>query len=128
MATKDSPMNRATAAEIKAERMAQGIDNAKLAELSGVPVATLNRISSKLDLRDINVSQLAAIAGALKVPTAELIHRAEKRAQRLAEEMSVVEGENVLAFPKPKTAAEFDAYEGDSAAHEFDPEADAPED
>lgn len=81
--TKDSPINRAMAAEIKAERVAQDLTIKDLAKASGVPEGTLNRMTSK-DIRDINITQMALIAEALGMTLVELVSRAEARAARIS--------------------------------------------
>ena len=79
METKDSRINRAVAAQIKGARVAAGLTIEELSRLTDIPVGTLNRMSSK-DIRDINVTQLAAISRAVKVPVGELMRRAEEMA------------------------------------------------
>lgn len=81
--TKDSAINRAMAAEIKAERVAQDMTIKDLAKASGVPEGTLNRMTSK-DIRDINITQMALIAEALGMTLVELVSRAEARAARIS--------------------------------------------
>lgn len=81
--TKDSAINRAMAAEIKAERVAQDMTIKDLAKASGVPEGTLNRMTSK-DIRDINITQMALIAEALGMSLADLVTRAEARAERIS--------------------------------------------
>jgi len=113
-----------------------------LAEKIGARPGTLRRMVA--GETEISVRNLQLIATALGTTPQEILDdaleayggverlHAEVAApspEELADEkMSVVERENVLTFRKPKTASEFDAYEGDSAAHEYDPDADAPED
>lgn len=124
MDTKNSPINRAMAAEIKGARVAAGLTTEQLAEATGISVPTLNRMSSR-DIRDINITQMAAIAEAVKVPLVELIERAERRAT----DMSVAAANNVSKIhPREMTADQLDSYRGDKAADGFDEEADAPED
>lgn len=109
------------AAEIKAERVAQDMTIKGLAEKSGVPEGTLNRMTSK-DIRDINITQMSLIAGALGLDLAELVKRAEARARRLA--MSEATGTNVTQL-RSKSFNELTVEELDNLpyAANRDPEA-----
>lgn len=110
------------AAEIKAERVAQDMTIKGLAEKSGVPEGTLNRMTSK-DIRDINITQMSLIAGALGLDLAQLVKRAEARAVKLA--ASEGRASNVTQL-RPKKVTEMTVEEiesiTDKAAHS-DPDA-----
>jgi len=72
-----SGMNAAVAAELRAERAAQRMTIDTMAAASGYPKRSLLRWLNTE--RSIGVEPLFAMAGALGVPAAELVRRAEKR-------------------------------------------------
>lgn len=131
MATKDSIMNRALAAEIKAERTARGWDIPTLARASGLSLGTANRISSKNDLRDINVTQIAQIAAAFGMEAAALINRAEARAIVIQSSMSDDDGslDDLATRRRQRAAAEMSLAEIEALEHVAtrDPELDEDE-
>jgi transcriptional regulator with XRE-family HTH domain len=71
-------LNMAVAAEIRAERAAQGLTLEELSNASEIPVRTLIRLTK--GERNINVNQLAKIGNALDVDPTELVRRALIRA------------------------------------------------
>lgn len=77
MDTEKSPLNRALAAEIRAERTAQKIPVAELARRARMVLGTLNRVLA--GKRDINITQLGSIARALEVTPETLMRRAVER-------------------------------------------------
>lgn len=67
-------LNEALGAEVRGARARAGYSRDKLSELSGVGVRTLQRIEN--GERPADISQMAAICGALKEDLAELVDRA----------------------------------------------------
>ncbi|MFF2054154.1 helix-turn-helix domain-containing protein [Leifsonia sp. NPDC058194] len=74
--------NLALAAEIRAERAAKGLTQKQLADISGINYETLKHVL-KGD-RDINVTQIAALADAFDIPARDLVDRAMARAERMS--------------------------------------------
>ena len=118
-------MNLAMSRELRAEKNAHpGLTVQKIAKMTGIPVGTLNRVfaKDKSQIRDINVTVIAALAKVFDLTPAELMERAEQRAERMARRMS---GEsatnNVIDFEAKRQQGE------PMAAHPFEPEADQPE-
>lgn len=74
-------INRAMADELTAAYRGERLSQAKLAEMSGMTLTTLQRILS--GKRDINVTQIAALAEAVKVSPEDLMRRAIERAERM---------------------------------------------
>jgi transcriptional regulator with XRE-family HTH domain len=123
--TKDSAINQAMAAELRAERAKTiGLTVELLAKRSGVSFGTLRRILN--GTVDIAVPDLAALAAVFGVSPQELMKRAVENAggyEVLPGAVSEDAAHNVTDFPKrPTTAEEFDAYQGDRAAHALDEE------
>lgn len=87
MATTRSPDDmsdyaRAFAAEIRAERSAQGMTQAQLAKSSRLGLSTIGRIEK--EQRDASTTQLWQICRALGMTITELSERAEDRLRREA--------------------------------------------
>lgn len=139
MDTKNSPMNAALAAEIRAEKGAKSprMSSARLAELSGMPKMTMDRILR--GERDINITQLGLIAHALEVDPDDLTRKAVNRMgglnvliedsnARLAANttaMSEAAATNVTRLHSRNdqlTAEQIDAGNEDKAASEITPE------
>ncbi len=120
-------MNLAMSRELRAEKSAHpGLTVQEIAKQTGVPVGTLNRVFAKdaSQVRDINVTVIAALAKVFDMTPAELVQRAERRAKRMAARMSVESSTtNVIDFEQRRLRGE-----EDTAADDFDPGADAPED
>lgn len=66
METKNSRLNRAMGQVLKGARTEAGLTAAELAAHTGISVGTINRMSSE-DVRDISISQIVLIAGAVDV-------------------------------------------------------------
>jgi transcriptional regulator with XRE-family HTH domain len=73
-----SAMNRALAAEIRAERGAKQITVRDLADQAQMAVSTLNRVLA--GERDINITQMALLAHALDTTPESLVRKAVERA------------------------------------------------
>lgn len=124
MSAQKSAANCAMAAQLRAEQSARNLTKAQLAEMSGVNFETLKRILQ--GVRDINVTQITALAGAFGIPPATLVARAEDRIADFP--VSEVRGTNVVPIRNnPREGSGADRYEGSKAADTFDPEADSPD-
>lgn len=125
--TKDTKINQAMGAELRAERSAVDITVEALASESGISVSTLKRVLK--GSVDIGIPQIAAIAAALDahrdhpITPQDLVRKAVERAGGYEVLMSEVSDSNVTQLhPRSMTAEELDNYEGSRAAN-FDEEA-----
>lgn len=123
--TKASRINLAMGAQIKAEQAGKHLTSEQMAERTGINLTTYNRIVSKTP-RDINVTQVEAIAEVVGLHPAELVRAAVERANR--DRMSEVAAHDVPTIPRrPVTAEDFDTYQGDRAATGIDEESERDE-
>lgn len=120
-----SAANRALAAEIRAERAAEGITVRELALRSGIAYGTLNRILP--GERDISFTQLTQLAAALKLTPQELSERAVRRMGGMQAVVSEVQGKNVTPLRRVEdmTVDEIEAEHKKAAT--VDPEMDTDE-
>lgn len=131
MKTKDTKINQAMGAELRAERSAVEMTVEDLAAEAGMSVSTLKRV-----LRgsvDIGIPQIAAIAAAMDahrdrpISPQELVRKAVERAGGYEVFMSEASDSNVTQLhPRSMTTDELDNYKGNRAAN-FDEEADTDE-
>jgi transcriptional regulator with XRE-family HTH domain len=105
-----SPLNRALAAELRAERVAVNITVDQLSDRSGVNLTTLKRVLA--GKRDINVTQLGLLSQALGVTAEELFRRAVTRMGGMGALMSEVQVNNVHVL---KSVDQFDTDELDAS-------------
>lgn len=75
-----TPLTRAIAAEIRAERGARGLTQAEVYEAAGVSRSAYWHIET--ERRAPDAAQLEAIARALRLRVSELMRRAEERSAR----------------------------------------------
>jgi transcriptional regulator with XRE-family HTH domain len=112
-------------ARIDGVRMTQG----DLAERAGYSTVTLQKkLAGKAP---ITATDLVILAAAIPGASAgEIIETAVAQLGGYQTLLSAATGSNITQLrkhPRDMTAAELDAYQGDRAAHAFDPEADAPD-
>jgi transcriptional regulator with XRE-family HTH domain len=105
-----SPLNRALAAELRAERVAVNITVDQLSDRSGVNLTTLKRVLA--GKRDINVTQLGLLSQALGVTAEELFRRAVTRMGGMGALMSEAPANNVHVL---KSVDQFDTDELDAS-------------
>lgn len=72
-----SPWSQAVAAQIRAERAAANLTQAEMIDLTGLSRSTYIRLEKGEHVSD--VSQLARICGALRMPLSEFLMRVERR-------------------------------------------------
>jgi len=92
MESPKSAMNRSLGAEIKAARTRRGMSQADLAKATGISLTQVQRIET--NKRDINVTQLFAIAGAVEMRPDELVRTAIDSNGGLEALVSEVHGNN----------------------------------
>lgn len=88
----ESPWSIATSAQIRAERAAAGLTQAQMIELSGIARSTYIRLEKGERVPD--VTQLARICGALKIPLSVFLQRVENRKPE-------GEGAGLVEMPEP---------------------------
>lgn len=121
-------INTALANVIKGAASEAGLAQPDLAELTGIPLTTLQRVLA--GNTKIHVQYLAQIAAALNEDPRVLLDRALVRTTKMPDvaiEMSEAAPKNVTSINRPKTAEEFDNYSGSKAATEKDESAFTPD-
>ncbi len=101
-----SHINEALAAELRAAKAILNITQQRLSDASGIPMRTLTRVLA--GDRDIDVKQLAALAGPLGVSSEELMARAAQRARNLAAVGGLSEDEAKARYSTAASAASED--------------------
>lgn len=110
------------------------VTQAQLLEPLGYTLSTLQR--KLAGVSEISAEDVALIGNYIGVPAARMMDEASRKLAaahgedaRPDEPVSGVSAQNVTAFPKrPTTGPEFDAYQGDRAAHPLDEESERDED
>lgn len=126
MSVEKSPANLAMAAQLRAEQKANGLTQEQLAAASGINYETLKRILK--GTRDINVTQIVALADAFGMSPQKLVQLASERLERMNKQ-SLSEGvaNNVTRLhPRDRNIDQLE-QDGRKAAHTLEPEATEPE-
>ncbi|MBF4574716.1 helix-turn-helix domain-containing protein [Frondihabitans sp. VKM Ac-2883] len=131
MESRKSAVNAAIGAEIRATRSRKNITRDALSAASGIPTVQIERIEN--NKRDLNVSQLFAVARALELDAEDIIRRAVDASGGLAALTAEADGmsegapNNVTKLPRRVEDMSADELEGQRYAATRDDEMDQPE-
>ena len=130
METKDSRLNKAMAHAIKVARVDAKMTVEEVRLAAGLTVSTMNRVVA--GSRDINVTQIGRIAGAIGVTPSQLVKKAVAEAGGMEAIMSEVATTNDLDAQRAKRQATASAMtpeelEAERHAATTDPEMDTDE-